>query len=93
MDVNRIVPIPLVKAPTVMWGLHLKDLIWLAIGVVADLALWPRNQVQATNVVAMALISGVSLALAWGKYEEVPLTEWLYLMLRYLVRPRTYISH
>jgi hypothetical protein len=92
MDVNRIVPIPLTKDPTVLWGLHLKDLIWLAIAVVADLALWPRHQVLVTNIVAMTLISIVSLVLAWGKYEEVALTEWLYLMLRYLVRPRTYIS-
>ncbi|PSR33186.1 MAG: hypothetical protein C7B46_11040 [Sulfobacillus benefaciens] len=93
MDVNRIVPIPLVKAPTVMWGLHLKDLIWLAMGVVVDLALWPRHQVRMTNIIAMGLIGAVSLGLAWGKYEEVPLSEWLYLMIRYLVRPRTYISH
>jgi hypothetical protein len=76
-----------------MWGLHLKDLIWLAMGVVVDLALWPRHRVRMTNIIAMALIGAVSLGLAWGKYEEVPLSEWLYLMIRYLVRPRTYISH
>ncbi|MHB1610271.1 MAG: hypothetical protein ACYCOU_14670 [Sulfobacillus sp.] len=92
MDVVRIVPVPLSKEPVVLWGLRLKDLVWLAIGLAGDLLVWPHHRRWADHWEAMAVLSSGGVIMAWARYQGLSVSEWGLLLLRHTVRPKLYIA-
>ena len=92
MDLTRVVPVPLSKEPAVLWGLSLKDLIWLALGIIGDLLLWPHSKTRMTlPVVGIVALSSLSIALAVLRYQERSIPSWCLIAARFFVSPKRYI--
>lgn len=94
MDITRVVPVPLSKEPAVLWGLGLKDLVWLALGVILDLLLWPHSAKQMVDhVVAIIVLSGATVALAVLRYQDLSIPAWCLIASRFLASPKRYIPY
>ncbi len=92
MDLTRVVPVPLPKEPVVLWGLGLKDLIWLALGAIGDLVLWPHSgKPIAVHLVGIISLSGLSISMAMVRYQGLSIPAWGLLASRFFVSPKCYI--
>lgn len=92
MDLTRVVPIPLSKEPVVLWGLHLRDVIWLALGAIGDLWLWPHSRKQlASDLVGIVGISALSLAMAIVRYQDLSIPAWCFRVSRFMVSPKRFV--
>lgn len=92
MDLTRVVPIPLSKEPAVLWGMSLKDLIWLALGIIGDLLIWPHSKTQlAAPAIEIVVLSSLSIALAVARYQDRSIPSWCLIGTRFLILPKQYV--
>lgn len=88
---TRVVPVPLAMEPAVLWGLRFRDLVWLALGVVADLAVWRQPMPPVLRGLVMVLLSAGALGLGALRYQDLTGAEWLWVMGRYALSRRLYL--
>lgn len=87
----RVVPVPLASEPAVLWGLRWRDLIWVASGVVADLAVWHQPMPPVLRGLAMVLLSAGALGLGALRYQDMTGAQWLWVIGRYALSRRLYL--
>ena len=93
VDVTRVVPVPLPKDPAVLWGLSLKDLVWIALGIIGDLLLWPHSKSRMMlPVVGIVALSSLSIALAVLRYQDRSIPSWCLMAARFYISAKRYTS-
>jgi hypothetical protein len=87
----RTVFLPLASEPDILFGLHVEDLLWLALAGAGDLAVWHRTTRIAIRVLLDGVISGGGLAGGFLRIDGVSAVRFLFRVGRYWAGPRIFI--
>lgn len=89
--VGSMVTLPLSKEPTLLWGLGIRDILWIVVGFTLDVLVWHMSHGHLMGWTVDIVISAIALAMAWIKIEGLTLAHWLWLITRFLVLPKLFL--
>lgn len=92
MAVIRTVSVPLAREPAVLFGLRIRDTIWVLAGVIGIILIWhdvPLGSIA--KLILMGMVGASAMGLALIRIEEATVPEWSLRFIKFWISARLFL--